>query len=99
MPGVFKAASPHFAYLFFMHNPKEGWIALGSIALSFSGVEAMSADMGHFSRSSITVPSAPKALSPITQHLQALPAFASGTMPKGWGRAAVSCQGVWTCQT
>ncbi|KAK9863712.1 hypothetical protein WJX84_004706 [Apatococcus fuscideae] len=55
MPGVFKAASPHFAYLFFMHNPKEGWIALGSIALSFSGVEAMSADMGHFSRSSITL--------------------------------------------
>ena len=67
MPGIFKAASPRFAYLFLKHNPRSAWIALGSIALAFSGVEAMSADMGHFSRASISVSFSTCACHPLPQ--------------------------------
>ena len=47
---VLKAFSPYFAGAFFVRNRTEGWKQLGGILLAFTGVEAMFADLGAFSR-------------------------------------------------
>ena len=47
---VLKAFSPHFAGLWFVRNGTEGWKQLGGILLAFTGVEALFADLGAFSR-------------------------------------------------
>lgn len=50
---VLKAFNPYWGYRFFMNNGESGWIALGGILLAFTGVEALFADIGHFSQLAI----------------------------------------------
>jgi KUP system potassium uptake protein len=50
---VLKAFSPYFAGNFLVRNKKDGWMALGGILLAFTGVEALFADMGAFSKRAI----------------------------------------------
>eukprot|EP00850_Spirogloea_muscicola_P011889 SM000075S21978 [mRNA] locus=s75:423144:429027:+ [translate_table: standard] len=45
---VLKAFSPHYGILFLTRNGKRGWIQLGGLFLTITGVEAMFADLGHF---------------------------------------------------
>ncbi|KAK9276101.1 hypothetical protein L1049_005632 [Liquidambar formosana] len=52
-PSIFKALSPHYIFLFFWRNGKEGWLLLGGTVLCITGSEALFADLGHFNRSSI----------------------------------------------
>ncbi|XP_042492130.1 potassium transporter 4-like [Macadamia integrifolia] len=52
-PMVFAALSPTYIVKFFRQTGKEGWISLGGILLSITGSEAMFADLGHFTASSI----------------------------------------------
>ncbi|KAL8640578.1 MAG: hypothetical protein Q9226_008732, partial [Calogaya cf. arnoldii] len=50
---VLRAFSPYFAGAFFVRNKTEGWKSLGGILLAFTGVEALFADLGAFTRRSI----------------------------------------------
>ena len=50
---VLKAFSPYFAGAFFVRNGADGWKMLGGILLAFTGVEALFADLGAFSRNAI----------------------------------------------
>lgn len=50
---VLKAFSPGFAFAFLARNKTEGWRKLGGILLAFTGVEALFADLGAFSRRAI----------------------------------------------
>lgn len=50
---VLKAFSPYFAVEFLVRNKTDGWKSLGGILLSFTGVEAMFADLGAFSRRAV----------------------------------------------
>ena len=50
---VLKAFSPYFAGSFLMRNKEEGWRALGGLLLAFTGVEALFADLGAFSKRAI----------------------------------------------
>ncbi|KAJ7562535.1 hypothetical protein O6H91_03G073200 [Diphasiastrum complanatum] len=52
-PGVLKALSPHYIWIYFNKNGRHGWISLGGTILAVTGTEAMFADLGHFSRASI----------------------------------------------
>jgi KUP system potassium uptake protein len=52
-PTVLRALSPSYAVSFFVRNGTEGWIRLGAVVLSITGVEALYADLGHFSRPAI----------------------------------------------
>eukprot|EP00250_Pteridium_aquilinum_P011465 c20089_g1_i3 orf=167-1954(-) len=54
-PRVFQALSPYYLYKFFQLTGKDGWVSLGGIVLCITGTEAMFADLGHFTRSSIRV--------------------------------------------
>ncbi|KAI8560711.1 hypothetical protein RHMOL_Rhmol04G0277700 [Rhododendron molle] len=54
-PSIFKAISPHYMFRFFSRNGKEGWLLLGGTVLCITGSEALFADLGHFSRSSIQI--------------------------------------------
>uniref|UniRef100_A0ACD5W5P7 Uncharacterized protein n=1 Tax=Avena sativa TaxID=4498 RepID=A0ACD5W5P7_AVESA len=54
-PRVFYALSPTYLVRFFTRTGKEGWIALGGVLLSMTGTEAMFADLGHFTATSIRV--------------------------------------------
>ncbi|CAN5258370.1 potassium transporter Kup [soil metagenome] len=54
-PGVLWALSPHYAALFFVHDPVRAFLALGSVVLAVTGAEALYADMGHFGRKPIRV--------------------------------------------
>jgi KUP system potassium uptake protein len=47
---ILKAFSPFFAGDFLVRNKTEGWHMLGGILLAFTGVEALFADLGAFSR-------------------------------------------------
>ena len=47
---VLKAFSPFFAGNYMVRNKTEGWKSLGGILLAFTGVEALFADLGAFSR-------------------------------------------------
>jgi KUP system potassium uptake protein len=50
---VLKAFSPYFAGAYFMRNKEEGWRSLGGLLLAFTGVEALFADLGAFSKRAI----------------------------------------------
>ncbi|KAK7560588.1 potassium transporter [Phyllosticta citricarpa] len=52
---VLKAFSPYFAGKFLVRNKTDGWISLGGILLCFTGVEALFADMGAFSKEAIQI--------------------------------------------
>ncbi|KAK8162023.1 potassium transporter-domain-containing protein [Phyllosticta citrichinensis] len=52
---VLKAFSPYFAGQFLVRNKTDGWISLGGILLCFTGVEALFADMGAFSKEAIQI--------------------------------------------
>jgi KUP system potassium uptake protein len=47
---VLKAFSPYFAGAYFVRNKTNGWKSLGGLLLAFTGVEALFADLGAFSR-------------------------------------------------
>ncbi|RMZ91492.1 hypothetical protein DV736_g1266, partial [Chaetothyriales sp. CBS 134916] len=51
--GVFKAFNPYEGFDFLIRYGEEGWRKLGGILLSFTGVEALFADLGAFSRRAI----------------------------------------------
>ncbi|KAG0165269.1 hypothetical protein DFQ30_008699 [Apophysomyces sp. BC1015] len=53
--GVLRAFSPYWIYNWFLIHGREGWEMMGGILLSFTGVEALYADMGHFSATSIRI--------------------------------------------
>ena len=50
---VLKAFSPFFAGDYMVRNKTEGWKSLGGILLAFTGVEALFADLGAFSRGAV----------------------------------------------
>ncbi|PBP24692.1 potassium transporter [Diplocarpon rosae] len=52
---VLKAFSPSFAFKLLTRNKTEGWRKLGGILLAFTGVEALFADLGAFSRKAIQI--------------------------------------------
>ncbi|XP_021897754.1 probable potassium transporter 17 [Carica papaya] len=52
-PSIFKAMSPHYAFLLFARRKKQGWLLLGGTILCITGSEAMFADLGHFDKASI----------------------------------------------
>ena len=54
-PGILWALSPHYAALFFYHDPVRAFLALGSVVLAVTGAEALYADMGHFGRKPIRI--------------------------------------------
>ncbi|KAL7145712.1 hypothetical protein ABFS83_07G105900 [Erythranthe nasuta] len=54
-PKAVFALSPHYIIKFFKQTGKDGWISLGGVLLSITGTEAMFADLGHFSASSIRI--------------------------------------------
>lgn len=54
-PRIYQALSPYYTYKFFRDNGKDGWLSLGGILLCITGSEAMFADLGHFTASSIRV--------------------------------------------
>ena len=51
--GVFRAFNPGYAFEFLIRNKEHGWRQLGGILLAFTGVEALFADLGAFSRRAI----------------------------------------------
>ncbi|KAH7364507.1 potassium transporter-domain-containing protein [Rhexocercosporidium sp. MPI-PUGE-AT-0058] len=50
---VLKAFSPGYAFDYLVRNKYDGWHSLGGILLAFTGVEALFADLGAFSRKAI----------------------------------------------
>jgi KUP system potassium uptake protein len=52
---VLKAFSPAFAFSYFTRNGHEGWKSLGGILLAFTGVEALFADLGAFSKRAVQI--------------------------------------------
>ncbi|CAM0907663.1 unnamed protein product [Alopecurus aequalis] len=52
-PQVYQALNPIFMLKFLKKTKKSGWMSLGGILLCMTGSEAMFADLGHFSYSSI----------------------------------------------
>lgn len=50
---VFKAFNPGYAFEFLIRNGHDGWKMLGGVLLAFTGVEALFADLGAFSRQAI----------------------------------------------
>ncbi|KAG7037000.1 Potassium transporter 1 [Cucurbita argyrosperma subsp. argyrosperma] len=54
-PRIYHALSPVYMLKFLHSTGVEGWISLGGVVLSITGVEAMFADLGHFSTLSIKI--------------------------------------------
>lgn len=52
---VLKAFNPFYAFDYLIRNKYHGWRSLGGILLSFTGVEALFADIGAFSRRAVQV--------------------------------------------
>ena len=50
---VLNAFSPYFAGDFLVRNGTDGWKSLGGVLLAFTGCEALFADLGAFSRTSV----------------------------------------------
>ena len=50
---VFKAFNPGYAFDFLIHHKEQGWHQLGAVLLAFTGVEALFADLGAFSRRAV----------------------------------------------
>jgi KUP system potassium uptake protein len=53
--GVFQAFNPGLAFEFLIRNKTDGWRMLGGTLLAFTGVEALFADLGAFSRRAIQI--------------------------------------------
>ncbi|RAO64093.1 uncharacterized protein BHQ10_000105 [Talaromyces amestolkiae] len=51
--GVFAAFNPGYGFEFLIRHGQEGWKMLGGVLLCFTGVEALFADLGAFSRTAI----------------------------------------------
>lgn len=51
--GVFAAFNPGYGFEFLIRHGQDGWKMLGGVLLSFTGVEALFADLGAFSRKAI----------------------------------------------
>ena len=54
-PAILKAFNPQYAIEYFVRNGQAGYISLGGIFLAVTGVEALYADLGHFSRVAIQI--------------------------------------------
>lgn len=54
---IFEALSPYWAIKYFADDFGQAWRSLSAILLSFTGVEALFADLGHFDRPSIQISS------------------------------------------
>ncbi|CAI9107005.1 OLC1v1006269C1 [Oldenlandia corymbosa var. corymbosa] len=54
-PQIYRALSPYYMLKFLKQRGWEGWVSLGGVVLSITGVETMFADLGHFSALSIKV--------------------------------------------
>ncbi|KAL7939911.1 potassium transporter domain-containing protein [Trichoderma chlorosporum] len=52
---VLKAFSPSYAFTYLVRNGKEGWTSLGGLLLAFTGVEALFADLGAFSKRAVQI--------------------------------------------
>ena len=52
-PEVLGALSPHWAFEFFLYDPKLAFRAMGSVFLAVTGTETLYADMGHFGRKAV----------------------------------------------
>ncbi|KAK2996900.1 hypothetical protein RJ639_025374 [Escallonia herrerae] len=52
-PYVLEAISPHYIVKFFLNNGKIGWVSLGAVFLTVTGVEALFADLGHFNKRAV----------------------------------------------
>ncbi|EFX00057.1 potassium transporter 8 [Grosmannia clavigera kw1407] len=52
---VLKAFSPYFAFEYLIRNGERGWRSLGGLLLAFTGVEALFADLGAFSKRAIQI--------------------------------------------
>jgi KUP system potassium uptake protein len=52
---VFPAFNPGLAFLFLIRHGQDGWRTLGGTLLAFTGVEALFADLGAFSRRAIQI--------------------------------------------
>lgn len=50
---VLKAFNPNYAIQYFVRNGTDGWKSLGGLLLAFTGVEALFADLGAFSKRAI----------------------------------------------
>ncbi|KAF7816132.1 potassium transporter 1 [Senna tora] len=54
-PQIYQALSPFYMLRFLRTTGIEGWLSLGGVVLSITGVETMFTDMGHFSALSIKI--------------------------------------------
>ncbi|WOL19869.1 hypothetical protein Cni_G28671 [Canna indica] len=54
-PHVYQALSPYYMYNFLKKTRRGGWMSLGGVLLCITGSEAMYADLGHFSQTSIKI--------------------------------------------
>ncbi|XP_010921778.1 potassium transporter 5 [Elaeis guineensis] len=54
-PWVVKAINPKYIINYFQRNGKTAWISLGGVVLCITGVEALFADVGHFTVRSIQI--------------------------------------------
>lgn len=52
---VLKAFSPSYAFTYLARNGKDGWTSLGGLLLAFTGVEALFADLGAFSKRAVQI--------------------------------------------
>lgn len=52
---MFAAFNPYWIYYLFAHRGRQAWEMLGGTLLSVTGVEALFADMGHFTAMSIRI--------------------------------------------
>ena len=52
---IFSALSPHYMFIFWRDARKDGWEVMAGVLLCITGVEAMYADLGHFSRRAVQV--------------------------------------------
>lgn len=52
---VFQAFNPGLSFEFLIRHGEEGWRMLGGVLLAFTGVEALFADLGAFSRGAIQI--------------------------------------------
>lgn len=56
--GIFAALSPHYMFVYWRDTHQHGWELMSGVLLCITGVEAMYADLGHFSRRAVQVCSA-----------------------------------------
>ncbi|KAF2473678.1 potassium transporter [Lindgomyces ingoldianus] len=50
---ILKAFNPYYSFEYLIRNKQHGWRSLGGILLAFTGVEALFADVGAFSRHAV----------------------------------------------